>query len=212
MITSYIASPRGSRLSASPERLIWILSPIPQVFFMSKRTISTTTRINQEAGIIPSRPKLPSTYGIPKNSKNLLPWSYIRERMTKAMHYWICTVTPDQRPHATPVDGLWLDDRLYFGGSPETRWRRNLEANPAIDVHLESAIDLVILRGDARYLTSPSSALATTLSKASAAKYGYAPKPEEYEARGAFVFRPRVVLAWKQFPKDVTRWQFEHDD
>jgi hypothetical protein len=45
---------------------------------------------------------------------------------------------------------------------------------------------------------------------ASVTKYGYGPKPEEYEkTEGVFVFRPRVVLAWKQFPKDATRWRLD---
>jgi hypothetical protein len=72
--------------------------------------------------------------------------------MPKAMHYWICTVTPDHRPPATAVDGLWLEDKLYFGGSPETRWQRNLGPNPTMQVHLESTTELLILRGEAKPL------------------------------------------------------------
>ena len=148
-------------------------------------------------------------YGIPKHKKGLLPWSHVSERMTKAKHYWISTVSPDGRPHATPVDGLWLDDHLYFGGSPETRRNRNLAANSAVCIHLESAMDVVILRGDAQELRADRS-LAVRLAEASRKKYGYAPKPEQYEKTpGMFVFRPRVVLAWKDFPKDATRWRFE---
>jgi hypothetical protein len=43
-------------------------------------------------------------------------------------------------------------------------------------------------------------------------KYGYAPKPEDYEAQGTCVLRPRWALAWKQFPKDATRWSFQEGD
>jgi nitroimidazol reductase NimA-like FMN-containing flavoprotein (pyridoxamine 5'-phosphate oxidase superfamily) len=128
--------------------------------------------------------------------------------MSKAMHYWICTVTPDHRPHATPVDGLWLEDKLYFGGSPETRWQRNLASNPAVQVHLESTTALLILRGEAKPLETPAKELTVTLSKASKEKYGYAPSPKHYAEGGVYVFRAQVVLAWKQFPKDATRWQF----
>jgi hypothetical protein len=163
---------------------------------------------NGESGVTVSRPRMPAEYGVPKDKKDLLPWSYVSERMAKALHYWICTVTPDARPHATPVDGLWLDDRLYFGGSPDSRWMRNLATNPALDVHLESATELLILRGNALELKSPERSLTASLSKASAEKYGFGPKPEQYEAGGVYVFRPRVVLAWKHFPKDATRWQF----
>jgi hypothetical protein len=73
-------------------------------------------------------------------------------------------------------------------------------------VHLDSGMDVVILHGDA-HEQKPDHALAVRLSEASAKKYGYGPKPEEYEAGGVHVFRPQVVFAWKQFPKDVTRWR-----
>jgi nitroimidazol reductase NimA-like FMN-containing flavoprotein (pyridoxamine 5'-phosphate oxidase superfamily) len=165
----------------------------------------------QATGPAASRPYIPG-YGIPKDKKGLLPWSHVTERATKAQHYWICTVGPDGRPHATPVDGLWLDDRLFFGGSPQTRRNRNLAANPAVCVHLESGIDVVILQGDARVLDAPDHSLCVRLAEASKKKYGYGMKPEQYQkAEGMYVFRPRVAFAWKQFPKDATRWRFENE-
>jgi nitroimidazol reductase NimA-like FMN-containing flavoprotein (pyridoxamine 5'-phosphate oxidase superfamily) len=158
-----------------------------------------------------SRPHIPG-YGIPKDKRGLLPWSHVVERVAKAQHYWICTVGPDGRPHATPVDGLWLDDQLYFGGSPQTRRNRNLAANPAVCVHLESGMDVVILQGDARELRAPDRSLSVRLAEASQEKYGYGMKPEQYEkADGMYAFRPRVVFAWKQFPKDATRWRFQNE-
>src|SRR5713101_864744 len=96
-----------------------------------------------------SRPPFPREYGVSHSEKGLLPWSHVADRMKVAQHYWICTVSPKGHPHATPVDGLWLNDRLYFGGSPQSRRHRNLIANPAVCVHLESAMDVIILHGDA---------------------------------------------------------------
>ncbi len=130
--------------------------------------------------------------------------------MTEAMHYWVSTVTPDGRPAATPVDGVWRDDRLYFGGSPHTIRHRNLSANPSACIHLESASDVVILHGRVLELRGMNHELAVRLSKASIEKYGYGFKPEEYEkTSGIFEFRPRRALGWKQFPKDVTRWDLD---
>lgn len=164
---------------------------------------------NKGAGPTASRPHIPG-YGLPKSSKGLLPWSHVTQRMAEARHYWICTVSPDGCPHATPVDGLWLDDRLYFGGSPQTKRNRNLAANPAVCVHLESGSDVVILHGDAHELRRPDRSLAIVMADTSVKKYGYGMKPEEYErAVGVYVFRPRVVFAWKQFPTDATRWHLE---
>jgi nitroimidazol reductase NimA-like FMN-containing flavoprotein (pyridoxamine 5'-phosphate oxidase superfamily) len=157
-----------------------------------------------------SRPQIPADYGVPHNTKGLLPWSHVTERMAQAMHYWICTVDPNGRPHATPVDGLWLDDQLYFGGSPQTRRNRNLAANPAVCVHLESGTDVVMLQGEAD-LHTPDRAFAIRLAEASAKKYGYAPKPEDYEAGGVHVFHPRVVFAWTQQLADATRWQLREE-
>jgi pyridoxamine 5'-phosphate oxidase-like protein len=165
-----------------------------------------------KSGFVVSRPLMPAEYGLPKDNKGLLDWSYVREQMTNALHYWICTVTPDARPHATPVDGLWMDERLYFGGSPKSRWQRNLKKNPALDVHLESTMQLMILRGEAHELKSLARSLSTVLSKASAKKYGFGLKPEQYEQGGVFVFQPQLVLAWKNFPKDATRWKFRKAD
>ena len=178
---------------------------------MSAKQVSKKNPSNPTKSSTASRPKIPAEYGIPKNNKGLLPWSHVTERMTQAMHYWICTVGPDGRPHVTPVDGLWLDDMLYFGGSPKTRRNRDLTANPAVSVHLDSSDDVVILHGDA-HLHTPDHELAVQLAKASAEKYGYAPRPEDYESSGVYMFRPLTVFAWKQFPKDVTRWQFSQNE
>jgi pyridoxamine 5'-phosphate oxidase-like protein len=176
----------------------------------TRKPTSRQKQTNRAEGPRASRPQIPADYGVPKGKKGLLPWSHVGERMAAAMHYWICTVGPAGRPHAVPVDGLWLDDRLYFGGSPQTRRNRNLAANPAVSVHLESSTDVVILQGEA-HLGTPDRSLAIRLAEASVKKYGYAPKPEEYETVGVHVFRPRVVIAWTQLPKDATRWHFQND-
>ena len=175
---------------------------------MSAKQVSKKNQSSLTSHPIISRPKIPAEYGIPKNNKGLLPWSHVNERMTQSMHYWISTVGPDGRPHVTPVDGLWLDSKLYFGGSTQTKRNRNLLVNPNVSVHLDSSEDVVILQGEA-HLQTPDHDLAVQLSKTSATKYGYAPKPEEYERSGVHVFHPVTVFAWKQFPKDVTRWQFQ---
>ena len=176
-----------------------------------KKKASKKKSSDQQAGPIASRPYMPG-YGVPKDKKGLLPWSHVSERMNEAIHYWVSTVSPDGRPHSTPVDGLWIDDRLYFGGSPKIRRNRNLTENPAVCINLGNALDVVILHGDAQELHAPDSALVTRMIEASKKKYGYGPRPEDIGKGGVYVFRPRMVLAWKQFPKDATRWRFEEGD
>ena len=105
---------------------------------------------------IRDRPRFPSVYGISESAEGLLPWSHVDERMSKALRYWVSSVDGEGRPHATPVDGMWIDGKLYFGGNPATRRNRNLVANPAACIHLEEAMDVVILHGDAPELDAVS--------------------------------------------------------
>jgi nitroimidazol reductase NimA-like FMN-containing flavoprotein (pyridoxamine 5'-phosphate oxidase superfamily) len=153
---------------------------------------------------------MPKGYGVPENNKGLLPWSHIQERMSQARNYWISTTRPDSRPHATPVWGCWLDDVLYIEGGPDTRRGRNLAANPAVAVHLESGDEVVILEGEAQTIPHPDATLVPRLVEGFSRKYaGYKPNPEMWEGAGLYAIRPRVVIAWTQFPKDATRWKFE---
>jgi hypothetical protein len=155
-----------------------------------------------------SRPQIPAVYGVPTHTKGLLPWSHVSERMERARVYWVTTVDPDCHPHATPVDGLWLDGRLYFGGSQETRRNRNLAQNTAVCVHLESGSDVMILYGEVEELDEGDRELAQRMESASKEKYGYGVNAEDYLAGGTFAFTPRKVIAWKTLFQDATRWEF----
>jgi nitroimidazol reductase NimA-like FMN-containing flavoprotein (pyridoxamine 5'-phosphate oxidase superfamily) len=143
-------------------------------------------------------------YGIPESGEGMLPWSYVTERLERARNYWICTTRPDGRPHAAPVWGVWVDGALYFGTGPRTRKARNLAANRAIVVHLESGDDVVILEGIAEELDDVAPALFARIADASAAKYQERPE----DASGMFAVRIRAAYAWHNFPKDATRWVF----
>ena len=173
--------------------------------------IPMTEKTDETSNFVVGRPFTPGEdYGIPKGKKGLLSWEHVSERMSAAKYYWVSTVSPDGRPHATPVDGLWLDDCLYFGGDSKTRRSRNLAQNSAVCVHLENGLDVVIMHGDAVETRSVEHSLAVRMSEDSLQKYGYGPDPAEYENNngGVFVLRPQLVFAWKEFPKDVTRWRF----
>lgn len=172
---------------------------------------STQNTSKTIAGPKSSRPYVPG-YGIPKSKKGMLKWGHVSERMGNARNYWIGTTDSEGRPHATPVWGAWLDETLYFDGSPQTRRGRNLAANPAIVVHLESGSEVVILQGEAHQIRATDREFAIRLAAAYAAKYvdfGYAPSPDTWNNGGLYRVRPRVVFAWTKFPKDATRWSFE---
>src|SRR5438093_11691774 len=103
--------------------------------------------------------RFPAAYGTPGGPDSLLPWTYVEKRIQAASNYWMTTVGPNARPHARPVDGVWVDGALCFGGSPATRWVRNLMINPSISAHLSSEAEAIILEGTAEYVTEPSHAL-----------------------------------------------------
>lgn len=157
-----------------------------------------------------SRPYVPQGYGIPDSNNGMLPWSFVSEHLAAAHNYWICTVRPDGRPHAMPVWGAWLEETLYFEGSPDTRRGRNLEHNPAVAIHLESADQVVIVEGFAAQWLNPDRELTTKLSAHMTAKYGakgYAPGPDSWDNGGLYRVQIITVFAWSKFPEDVTRWR-----
>ena len=158
-----------------------------------------------------SRPYVPD-YGIPESSEGMLPWSHVIQRLSDALHYWVCTTGPGGRPHATPVWGVVLDGTLYFDGSPETRRGRNIAANPAVAVHLESGTDVVIVHGDAHEIQGVDKDFYARLAAAYSAKYkslGYDPSPDTWAIGGLYSVVPQTAFAWTSFPDDATRWRFD---
>lgn len=144
------------------------------------------------------------------NEGTLLAWSHARERIERARNYWLATTRPDGRPHVAPIWGVCVDGALYFDGIPTARWARNIAANPAVAVHLESGDDVVILEGLAEDIESVRDAdTAARIVEAWDAKYGRLhPQPA---IDGIFRLRPRTVRGWSRFPDDATRWQFSDD-
>lgn len=146
---------------------------------------------------------IPPEYGAPSR---LLDWDVVAARLAGARHYWLATVRPDGRPHVVPSDGLWLDDRWYFGGSDRTVKHRNLLASPLATLHLEDAGSPVIVEGTCA-IALPSQDGAEGLVAASKKKYGYAPPVSAYLS-GVWVLSPARVLAWTDITVDATRFIF----
>ena len=155
--------------------------------------------------------RFPAGYGAAGGAETLLPWSFVEERMRAASNYWITTVARNARPHARPIDGVWVDGALCFGGSPETRWVRNLMANPAISVNLSSEAEAIILEGTAEIVTDPAHALAAPSMAASKEKYPQYYAGSETPFRPFWMLRPTTAYAWtlKGFPRGATRWSVE---
>lgn len=158
-----------------------------------------------------TRPTLPRDYGMPATADGLLRWAPIDERLRETRVYWLATSGPGGRPRVRPVDGLWLDGILFVGGSPETRWMRDLEANATVSVHLDGVNDVVILEGSAEALTGGVDvAMAERLAAESNRKFPeYGMKPGDYVGKPVgFAIRPTAALAWSAFPRDLTKFVF----
>ena len=159
---------------------------------------------------VADRPRIPRDYGVPKSRTGLMDWSAIEERLRDARVYWVATAGPDGTPRVRPLDGLYVDGVLYVGGSPETRWVRDLEANPRASVHLDGGNDVVILEGPAEILDGVDPETARWLAAESTRKYPeYGMTEASYTGPGPIAIRTVKAFAWKQFPKDVTRFRFE---
>ena len=146
---------------------------------------------------------IPPEYGSPSA---VLSWPPVQARLEQALHYWLSTVRPDGRPHAVPLDGLWLDDAWYFGGVATTVKHRNLLSNPHVVLHLEDATSAVIVEGSCEIIQADEE-LAAQLADASAAKYGYGPPPATYR-QGVWRLAPTRVMAWTDLTRDPTRFTF----
>lgn len=151
-----------------------------------------------------SRPHIPG-YGIPTTVEGTLPWSHVEAQLKAARNYWVSSTRPDGRPHARPVWGVYVNGMVYFGGSPEVRWARNLAQNPAVVVHLESGDQVVILEGTVEKHTeeNTSAELLTQIDDAYEAKYNMR------HGTPVWQLKPHVAFAWTRFPDDTTRWKFE---
>lgn len=155
------------------------------------------------------RPVFPEGY-VP-DPKAILSWVDVERKLIHAQNYWLSTVRPDGRPHSIPKWGVWVDDRFYFDGSPETLHARNITHNPYITLHLESGENVVVLEGKAANVEHPSICVAEQVSAAYREKYaslGYAPQADQWEAGGLFIIYPMVVFAWTNFTHDPTKFIF----
>lgn len=160
------------------------------------------------------RPEMPDGYGVAEDSRGLLGWGRVAERIATSMQYWMATTRPDGRPHVVPRWGAWIDEGLWYDGSPRTVHARNLSTNPACVLHLEDGWKSVIVEGISTPAEPPGLVLGARIAAALTDKYGdkgYSPEPDAWEgpeAGGLMRFTPAKALAWTDFPRDVTRFTF----
>jgi nitroimidazol reductase NimA-like FMN-containing flavoprotein (pyridoxamine 5'-phosphate oxidase superfamily) len=154
------------------------------------------------------RPGIPAAYGTSRASE-FVAWDHVEDRLAAERVYWIATVGPSGRPRVRPVDGVYVDGAIYVGGSPETRWVRDLATNPHVSIHLDGVDDVVILEGEADVMNAMGDRLAERLALASNAKFAeYGMTPAVYKSQGAIAIRVRKVVTWSDITRNPTRFRF----
>jgi hypothetical protein len=156
------------------------------------------------------RPGIPREYGVASGTKGMLAWETVEAQLAAAKLFWIGTTASDGRPRVRPVDGTWFEGSIYVGGSPDTAWVRDLLANQRVAVHLDSTDGIVIVDGVAESGGGGISGdAAERLADLLGERFPYGrPKAEDFAARGSIAIHPRVIVAWRDFAKDPTRFRF----
>jgi hypothetical protein len=156
------------------------------------------------------RPAIPREYGVARGAQGMLSWESVEAQLAAATLFWVATASADGRPRVRPVDGTWFEGSVYVGGSPETAWVRDLLANPNVSVHLDSSDGIVIIDGVAASGGGGISGdAAERLADLQDGRFPYGrPKAEDFAAQGSIAIRPRVIVAWRDFAKDPTRFRF----
>ena len=147
---------------------------------------------------------LPGGYG---TATKPLDWLAVRHELEIAKQFWFATARPDGRPHVVPLDGMWIDDCWYYGGSPTTVHARIVLANPEGVMHLPDPWRAVIVEGRVDHIDLGPDDAAAMAAQASAKYPEYGEQPaDHYET--VRCLRPRRVMAWTSFPNDCTRFVF----
>ena len=163
-----------------------------------------------------SRPTFPKGYV--DKPVSYVDWDWVAAQLTDSKNYWLCSVRPPSsgaqggRPHVIPRWAVFVDKKVYYDGSPETRHAQNIGSNPNISVHLESGDQVIILEGTSAPAGKPSVELANRLVQEYRRKYsqqGYSPEPTQWDEGGLYVFTPRQCLAWTAFTENPTKFTFE---
>jgi hypothetical protein len=74
-------------------------------------------------------------------------WAQVTARLASARNYWLGTTAASDAPHTAPIWGVVVDDRFFIYSERETVKAKNIERDPRVVVHLESAEHVVIVYG-----------------------------------------------------------------
>lgn len=160
------------------------------------------------------RPGLPPGY-IDRGPRGMLSWTAVERLLRSARYLWLSTTNPDGSPHLVQQWCAWVDNTLYFEGSDQTRWARNLARDPRLGFGMQ--VDDRSVYGEAVVDVVPGleRAVAAKVARQYATKYGpefdYRPATEQYVNGQVFRARPKKLIAFdvKRFNTSATRFTFD---
>jgi hypothetical protein len=138
-------------------------------------------------------------------------WTEVAERLSAARNYWLGSTTASGAPHAAPVGGVVIGETLYLYSERSTVKARNLAGDQRVVIHLESAEDVLIVRGMAEDLGTPT--MVPSVVAALAAKYTR-PQDQQYlpdrdpDFDVIYALRPQSAMAWQldDYAASQRRW------
>jgi PPOX class probable F420-dependent enzyme len=158
-----------------------------------------------------SRPHM-AGYGLPKDTKGLLPWRWAVDRLKKSRQYWIATTRPDGAPHVMVVWALWFDGAVCFSTGSKSRKAQNLEKNPRCVICNEKADEAVVVEGVAEKFRDPERVKEFVAQYERKYKFDMSSMGADMISlkEPVFAVRPRVAfgLFEKKFATTATRWKF----
>ncbi len=141
-----------------------------------------------------------------------LSWGEVERWLQQATEVWVVSVRPDGRPHAVPVDLVWVDAVAVIGAPPWSQRARNIEANREVVLHLPGTDSVAILEGRAEPLIA--GPMLQRFLEIAAERYGAAAWKPEQLLGATWYLRPRSVIAWRvsDMRNTATRWTFSEPD
>src|SRR5580704_13621353 len=138
-------------------------------------------------------------------------WTEVADRLAVARTYWLGSTTAAGAPHAAPVWGVVTGGTLYLYSERSTVKARNLAGDQRVVIHLESAEDVLIVRGMAEDLGTPT--MVPSVVAALAAKYTR-PQDQQYlpdrdpDFDVIYALRPQSAMAWQldDYAASQRRW------
>jgi hypothetical protein len=143
---------------------------------------------------------------------NTVTWPEVAARLAPARSYWLCSTMPSGAPHVAPVWGVVINHVLYLYSERRTIKARNLAADPRVVVHLESADDVLIVRGMVEDVGIPAQ-VPEVVAGLSAKYTGEADRPYLPDAEPDFdvvyALRPQSAMMWRlpDYEGSQRRWR-----